>query len=151
MAGQQSFDAQVGDWVAQTKERLEAVFKESAQRTISLMVKYTPVDTGFLRASVRASTSAMPKIIPTAKGGGVNVPYDSGAVLMTIAGAKLGQTIYVGYTANYARHVEYGTSKMAARRFVGRAASQWQRTVRQVSADLQKRAGAGQANPLRPR
>lgn len=134
-----SFEAQVDAWTRQTKERMEAVFKESAQRVVSLAVSYTPVDSGFLRASVQGSLSAMPQINPMAKRGS-GLAGRIGDITLTIVGAQLGQTIYVGYTAAYAAHVEYGTSRMAPRRFVGRAAAQWQSIVRSVAGELQSRA-----------
>lgn len=120
---------------------MTAVFRESARRTISTAISYTPVDTGFLRASVRVSTQAMPQVDPGATGGAAG---GGGEYVMAIAGAQLGQTIYAGWTAAYGPFVEFGTSKMAPRAFVGRAAAQWPATVRQVSQELRTRV-AGRA------
>lgn len=120
---------------------MEAVFKESAQRTVSLAQSQVPVDTGFLRASVRASITSMPAINSAARPADGQSYQPGGEVVLAIVGAGLGDTIFVGYTAAYAGFVEYGTSRMAPRRFVGYAASQWQATVRQVSQELQARAG----------
>ena len=134
-----NFGAQVDAWVMATKERAEAVFRESTKRTVSIAQAAVPVDTGFLRASIRASTSAMPTLSAARPSSG-SFPNGAGDVVLTIAGAQLGQTIFVGYTANYAIYVEYGTSRMAPRGFVARAAQQWQATVNAVTADAKSRA-----------
>lgn len=131
-----SFSGQIDEWVRQTEQRMEAVFRESARRTISTALSYTPVDTGFLRASVRVSTQSMPQVDPSATGG---TPAPGGDYVMSIAGAQLGQTIYAGWTAAYGPFVEFGTSKMAPRAFVARAAMQWNATVQQVSQELRGR------------
>lgn len=123
---------------------MEAVWKESSQRTVSLAQSYVPVDTGFLRASVRAAIDSMPPIEAGSRpvdGGAYN--YTGAQITGVISGAELGQTIFVGYTAGYAGFVEYGTSRMAPRAFVGRAAEQWSITVSQVAGELKGRAGTG--------
>lgn len=134
-----SFADQIDEWVRQTEQRMTAVFRESARRTISTALSYTPVDTGFLRASVRVSLQSMPPVDPEATGPGTAAP--GGDYVMAIAGAEIGQTIYAGWTAAYGPFVEFGTSKMAPRAFVGRAAAQWPATVRQVTQELKSRAG----------
>lgn len=134
-----SFGAQIDSWVKETEARIEAVFRESARRTVSLAISYTPIQTGFLRASVRVSLQSMPQVDPKATGPGTAAP--GGDYVMAIAGAELGQTIYAGWTAAYGPFVEFGTSKMAPRAFVARAAAQWPATVRQVSQELRARAG----------
>lgn len=134
------FSASVGKWAAKSKERVEAIFRESTQRVVSVM--QTPVahggnmrvDTGFLRASIRASLSAMPTINRDSRGSGLSVSYDASAVSLVIAGAKLGQTIYVGYTASYAGYRENHDG------FVRLAAAQWKTIVSQVVRDA--KAGA---------
>lgn len=134
------FSAAVDKWVLKSKNRAEAVFRESTQRVVSEMQKPVgaggnmPVDTGFLRASVRASLSAMPTIDKGSRGADISVSYDSSPVVMTIARAKLGQTIYVGYTASYAPYQEN------SRGFVRLAAAQWQSIVRAVVRDAKAEA-----------
>lgn len=143
MANNLSFGAQIDDWVRATEQRMTAVFRESTRRTISIAQSLVPVDTGFLRASVRASLSEMPRIDSSKSSGGggsrrrrTALPGD---VTLAIAGAKVGQTIYVGYTASYAGFVEYGTSRMAPRAYVGQAVIQWPQTVNQVVNELKNR------------
>ena len=131
----------VDDWCRAQPARMEAIWKESSQRTVSMTQANVPVDTGFLRASIRASTDSMPPIEAKARpDAGASYTSDS-AYVATIAGAELGQSIFVGYTAGYAGFVEYGTSRMAPRAFVGLAVAQWPVTVSQVAAELKARAG----------
>lgn len=140
---QASFAAQVDAFVAQTQQRIDAVFRESAQRIIGVMQTPVgaggnmPVDTGFLRASLRVTLDA--PIPGDQRNPGSVVGYDDSGVALSIAGAPLGSTLFATYGANYAVHQEYGTSKMAGRAFVRLAAAQWQQTVSEVSAELKQR------------
>lgn len=139
-----SFSAQVNEWVKQTEQRTDAVFRESTQRVVSKAQQSVPVDTGFLRASVRASLKAMPPIDTTAtRVAGKTFGYDPGQITLTIAQAKAGvDVIYVGWTANYAAFVEYGTSRMAPRAYVQRAAMLWPSIVNQVAQEARARSGS---------
>lgn len=144
---QGSFAAQVSDWVKATKQRQEAVYKESAQRVVAVM--QTPkgaggnlrVDTGFLRASLVATTSASMPPFRENPGGGAKVSYDPMQINLVIAGADIETPITVVYTANYARHREYGARGQAPDRFVALAAQQWGRIVNEVCAEAKARAG----------
>lgn len=136
------FNAQVNKWVRQTEARMTAVFRESTQRVVSEAQSRIPVDTGFARASIRASLSELPQIDPGFHGGhGQSYSYDQGSIVATIASAKLGETIYVGWTANYVIYLEYGHSQQAPSGFVRISAMQWPRIVSEVSAELRSRAG----------
>ncbi len=135
-----NFTAQIDEWVRATEQRMTAVWKESAQRVISLSVSLVPVDTGFLRASIRASNETMPSIDPAASGQkGGSYSFDGSDITTTIVGAQLGGTIYAGYTANYALMVNYGTSRMEPRRFVDMAAIQWPKIVSEVVEEAKAR------------
>lgn len=138
-----NFTAQVSDWVRQTEQRLDAVFKQSAQEVIFDMQNRTPVDTGFARASVVVSTSAMPSIDPnkTGAGSGTYAP-DVQEIALAIAGAEIGETIFAGYTAAYAVPLEYGHSKQAPNGMVRLAAQRWPAIVAEVSARAQSRVEA---------
>ena len=150
-----NFAAEVSAWVQETQQRMDAVFKESCQRTIAKAQTpvgaggYMPIDTGFLRASVRASTSAMPPIDSAAKPTLPMYAYNSGEVVLTIASAEFGQTIYVGWTANYAAHIHNGTSRMIPRPFATMAALQWESIVHQVGSEAMARA-LQSSGPARP-
>lgn len=139
-----SFTAQVDDWVKKSQARIDAVTKESAKRVVSLAANAVPVDTGFARASIMASTSTMPTI--KSGKGSPDRAYDIAGALssvsLVIAGALPDQTIYVGWTAPYIVRLEYGHSKQAPSGFLRKAAAQWPRIVEQVTSEAKARAGS---------
>ena len=136
------FSAQVSDWVKKTEARMTAVFRESTQRVVSAAQARIPVDTGFARASIRGSLSSMPQIDPSFHGTKGNSYSDTtGQVTLVIAGANVGQTIYIGWTANYVQFLENGHSQQAPSGFVRLAALEWPRIVSEVSAEAKGRAG----------
>lgn len=143
MAG--TFAADVGAWARKSEARMTAVFRQSAQEVAEQVKRTRPegghmrVDTGFLRASLMASTSQMPSIDPTAR------PPDDAApnsfaptptVTLVIAGADIGQTIYLGFTASYARPREYQDG------FVRLTAQRWKRIVADSAALIKSRVDA---------
>ncbi len=141
---------QLDQWVRQTEQRMLAVARESAQWVVSRATQYlsgelVAVQTGFLRASVRASKESMPQIDPAAypKEGSSYSP-NSGEISLVLAGLGIGETAYVGWTAAYAGHIHWGTSSMSPRPFVDLAAMTWPAVVSQVTQELKSRAGAGQ-------
>ncbi|MDR7032939.1 HK97 gp10 family phage protein [Mesorhizobium sp. BE184] len=134
-----SFAATVGNWCQKVPNALEVVFKEAAQELVSQLGQLAPVDTGFLRASLMASTTAMPQL--TRANPGVSVPADLGDIVLVINGADLGDTIYLGYTANYAAFVAYGAQGRAPRPWVTLAAQRWPMIVDEVAARVKQRLG----------
>lgn len=141
MATPRSFAAQVGTWCASSEKRLTAVFRESTQRTVSIAQNLIPVDTGFARASVRASLHEMPKIdYSTTRQAKSTYKYDGVEVTAAIVKAKLGDAIYIGWTAAYAPELERGHSAQAPSGFIGVAAAQWPQTVDTVVRELRERA-----------
>lgn len=134
-----SFAASVGDWCLKVPNALEIVFKESAQELVSQLTQLAPIDTGFLRASLMASTSAMPQL--TRANPGMAVPADLGDIVLVINGADLGDTIYLGYTANYAAYVHYGARGNAARPWVTMVAQRWESIVAAKAAEVKARLG----------
>ena len=135
------FGAAVDGWCKESENRLTAVFRESAQRVASIAANGVPVDTGFARASVRASLDEMPAIIAGSRGKeGQSYSDNFGQITATIAGAQLGQTINVGWTASYVIYLEYGHSKQAPQGFVRLAAEQWPTIVSGVIAEAKSRA-----------
>lgn len=144
----QSFQAEVDAWITKVKGATEAVVKESAQAIVSEM--QTPrgeggrmrVDTGFLRASLLASTSSMPYIDATAYPvPGQIYPYDASAVEAVIIGSEVGQTLYFGYTAAYSAAREYGARGQNPDAFVRSAAQRWPTIVNEKAAELKARLG----------
>lgn len=114
-------------------EQIEAIRIASVQDTVETMLRAVGnggrmrVDTGFLRASLVASTSAMPQINPAARpedGGVYTLPNYDAAILA--AGQQ--DTLYLGFTASYAgaREVKDG--------FAEGAFLDWLATVRRNEA-----------------
>lgn len=137
LKGKRSFSASVGAFVATSEKRLDAVFKESVQRTID--IAQTPVakggkmrvDTGFLRNSGTVSLVGMPS--------GQRRPLDENDkgteqdASVEIAKAGPGATIWFGWSAEYARPREYLDG------FLRSAAQRWRATVAEVAAELKER------------
>jgi HK97 gp10 family phage protein len=126
-----SFGAQIDAMVKKTERNMTAVFRESAKRVIEEAQANVPVDTGALRSSLQLALNAPPQ--PAIR---TTAPTTAPAISAVIAGANLGDTVVASYGMNYATYVEYGTSKMAPRRFVGRAVAKWQGIVNRVVAEV---------------
>ena len=134
-----TFAAAVGEWARKVEGATELVFKEAAQELVTQLNTLVPVDTGFLRASLRASTSAMPVLSLKNPGGSFSV--DPGEITLVIAGAEDGDTIYLGYTANYGAHVHYGANGRPGRPWVDMVAQRWASIVTDKSEEVRKRLG----------
>ncbi len=136
MANGGQFSATVDAWTRKSKRRMLAVFQQSVQDVVDVMQTPVgaggnmPVDTGFLRASLTAQIGAMPSgyQMKTKFEPGAYV-LDSAQYTLTINSARLGDTIYAVYLANYAWYQEYGSQGRDGRAFVRLAALQWQRIV----------------------
>lgn len=124
-------------WARKSKARATAIFRESAQRlseqvqTVQGEGGKLPIDTGFLRASFSLSLQGVP--FGQGKNPGGSFTYDDSEVVLTLAGAELGQTIYGGWVAEYAPFMEerYG--------FLRSGAQNWQAIVKQVTAEAKAR------------
>jgi hypothetical protein len=148
----QSFAATVGAWCEKVPNALEAVFKESVQELVSQMdqllvdmVYDQPVSpsgyrrTGFLRASLMASTEAMPQLVRDNPG--ASVPADLSDVILVINSAELGGVIYLGMTARYASFVHFGVNGRPPRPWMTMAAQRWPQIVDEVAASVKQRLG----------
>lgn len=139
-----SFTAEVSDWVAQTKKFHRAVIRESIKELVRRMQTPVgaggnmPIDTGFLRKSLMASTSFMPTMEFDRDEGGV-YRWNDAQLNTTLSGWSLGEDFYLGYTANYAIHQEFGANGRPGRAFVRLAAQQWPEIVSFVEAKLDAR------------
>jgi hypothetical protein len=131
-----SFSASVGAWVQASQGRMQAVLRQSIQDVIE--DAQTPVakggrmrvDTGFLRNSGQAGIGQMPR------GPSVNTgeaPSSEGDVTLTLARLKPGDTLYFGWTANYARTREHKDG------FLRMAVQKWQQIVNKNAAELRRR------------
>ena len=130
-----SFSAQVDAWARKAHGRSEAVFKTAVQNTFDLA--QVPVasggrmriDTGFLRASFAASLDGIPSG-PSRQGEAKGNPDD---VALTIARLNIGDTIYAGWTANYA------AAREAKDGFREAAVQRWPITVAEAAAEAKRR------------
>lgn len=115
--------AKLDQWALKTAERTEAVVKASAQGVIDEAQRPVakggnmPVDTGFLRNSLRSSVSGQ------AVGAGAE------SYVLAAASMSAGDVARFEWSAEYAAPVEYGARGRAGRFFVRNAAAQWQRIV----------------------
>ncbi|MGK8640450.1 HK97 gp10 family phage protein [Brucella anthropi] len=144
-----SFAATVGQWAVKVDGALEVVFKESAQELVGQMdqqladmVYDQPSSenyrrTGFLRASLMASREAMPRLYRDNPG--ASVPPDLQQVILVINSTDIGDTIYLGYTANYAAYVHYGAKGAAPRPWVTLIAQRWEEIVAAKAKEVKQR------------
>jgi hypothetical protein len=129
----QTFAAQVDAWARESRERMDAVYKTAISYTFEEVQDRTPVDTGFLRASFKATTGA-PQTLNERNPGGVGYtpePFD-----FVIAGVEYGDTVYGTFSANYAGHVEYGANGRPGRGMVRLAAQNWQVNVNRAVSSV---------------
>lgn len=138
MAGQKSFSAAVDEWVMKSRARMLAVFRLSAEYVIEDVIVRTPVDTGFLRASLTVSLDGPLPIRPDAKPTGTRT-YQPQPYSLQIAGADLGDTIYASFVASYSAHVEYGARGRAGAGMVRLAAQAWPQHVARAVSEAKAR------------
>lgn len=141
MAGQKSFSAEVDEWVMKSRARMLAVFKLSTEYVIEDVIVRTPVDTGFLRASLTVSLDGPLPIRPDAKPAGTET-YQPQPYSLQIAGADLGDTIYASFVASYAAHVEYGAQGRAGAGMVRLAAQAWPQHVARAVSEAKARVAS---------
>jgi hypothetical protein len=146
-----SFSATIGNFVNRVKEAEEAVFQESLQELVKQldeqlgsMIYETPESpnykrTQFLRDSIMASNASMPTL--NRSNPGVTVTPDFSQTELIISDAELGDTIYLGYTAEYGAYVHFGTQDMAPRPWVTLVAQRWQQIVSAQAASVKQRFG----------
>lgn len=147
-----SFSAAIADWCRKVEGATEAVFHESVNELVAMMnelltsmVYDQPISpsgylrTGFLRASLVASTAAMPALNRANPGGSFQVPGDQ--IEAVIQGADIGETIYLGYTAQYGAYVHFGAGTETPRPWVTLAAQRWPQIVEAKVAELKSKLG----------
>lgn len=124
----QTFTAQVQAFADRAKAKAEVVVKQSAQEVFEIAQTPVaqggnmPVDTGFLRNSMVAGLNGSTSL------------SGPDAYVLAIAGMELGDSVFGGWTANYARHVEYGARGLPGRHFALNASRQWQAIVAKNAA-----------------
>lgn len=105
--GAARFASQVDEWVQQSEKRINAVFRLSTQKVISLMQSNVPYRDGFLRTSLVVLVNQKPPAADKSQADGMG-QYTDAYMQMQIAGAVSGDRIVAAYTMNYARRLEYG-------------------------------------------
>lgn len=138
-----TFKKQMDAYIAKYKIKLEAVARTAAQNLLDEANAEgpsvanpdggrggrLPVDTGFLLNSIAAAVGSMPS--------GPSVASDEmgspDAAAIVIAKLNLGESLYIGWTANYAgrMNVRYG--------FKDAAEQKWQQYVNQAVAEVNRR------------
>ena len=117
-----SFAKQVGSFAAASEDRMLAVFRQSAQDVVNDAQKprakggNMPVRTGFLRNTGDAAVNSLPVGETEPPEGQEFFEWDGDAALLVINRAQLGDTIFFGWSANYAKYMEsrYGFMRLAA-------------------------------------
>lgn len=150
MAG--TFSATVGDWANKIEGASEVIFKEACQELVEeldemlvSLVYNAPISpsgyrrTGFLRASLMGSKSAMPQL--SRANPGAAVTPDFGETVLVINSLDLGETMFLGYTANYGAIVHYGANGRQPRPWVDLVAQKWPIIVQTVAARVMSRLG----------
>lgn len=131
-----SFSETIGKWASQTPERVGAVHKRALEKLAMEMTRTkaeggnVPVDTGNLYRSLVASTSGMP---PTS-----DKPAVGSNINSVIAVLSTNQPVWFGYTAKYARRMNFGfvgadtlgrVYNQQGNHFVERAVAMWPQIV----------------------
>jgi len=130
--------AAVPDFVRKSKKRMTALVRESVQRVYN--GAQVPVNkggkmrvkTGFLRASGTMSLTGMPSG-PVRGDPEGNYEPDGAVVTAVLQGFKPGDTIYVGWTANYARYRNIFDG------FLDTQLQNWSSIVRDVTLEIKAR------------
>ena len=124
-----TFTADINKFISASNDRIEAVFKQSAQEVIrEAQTDYnkggnTPIDTSFLINSGQAAIGQLP-IGPDEQPEGYAVQdWNPGETVTTINRWRVGETLYFGWTANYAQPMENRF------KFMRKASQKWQTIV----------------------
>lgn len=116
--------ADVSKWSEKAKRNARLVAMEAIQDTEDMMTERVP---GLMRGAAFVEGK---------------VPVDTSALINShkpalLGGFELGDTVVSGFggaAEKYAKHVEYGTSRMRGRFFVRNAVQKWSATVAAVAA-----------------
>ena len=132
MSTAQTFIADVSAWASSFPQKMDALARQVSQEMSERVIEATPVDTGFLRSSWQPSIGQ-----PQAGQGAAGAQGTAVAkVTLTATQMQAGDLYYLINNANYAEHVEYGTSKMQGRFMVNDNAKRWPVVVEKVAKDL---------------
>ena len=133
-----SFKAQVDDFIKDSNARALAVFQAAAQdviqdaQIIDDKGGNMPLDTSFLVNSGQASIDVLPIGPDVRPKNYVQQDWNPSETVTTINRVKLGDTLYFGWTANYARYMENRF------KFMRSAAQLWPEHVSKRAAEFKK-------------
>lgn len=157
-----SFSAIISNWTKVVAEAVDAVMKNSAQRLVKELndevtrLVYDPPEvdgykrTGFLRASLVASTEAMPTLITDGDGAEKSADAHMGPLVLVINGWEGDATLYLGYTAAYGARIHYGytgpdslgrTFAQSPRPWVTLVCQRWETIVAEEAAKVKAAFG----------
>jgi len=133
-----TFQQQVAGHIAQYKKRMRVVAKESVQdvvadaQTVRARGGRMRVKTGFLRASINAAIGRMPSG-QSVNSGQVQSPIQGSGIAAALLrwNPEKDETIFVGWTADYARPREYVDG------FLRGAVEKWPQIVNQNAKKVQ--------------
>lgn len=143
-----SFADQVGAWAAESTARMEAVWRGSIEMLADEMTTTRanggrlPFQTGNLMRSLLASTAGMPSQ------GGADARFSGSDVGVVAAGLNLGEEVWIGFQANYARRMNYGfvgedalgrTFNQEGAHFIEGAVAAWPTIVELVAEDIKNK------------
>lgn len=148
-----NFGQQVDAWTRKSRTLMEAVFQEATQDLIVAAQTpkgkggNMPIRDGFLRNSGTAALNSVPSGPSRAPDGYKNVDWDASPMAVVVASAKIGDRIVFGWTAAYARRMEYGfsgkdslgrTYNQTGNGFMRLAAQRWPEIVRDAAQRVRK-------------
>jgi hypothetical protein len=144
----QKFAAQVDAWCKESEDRLMMVFKRAVELLAEELARTRgnggalPHRTGNLMRSLAARINALPP------GGAPGAVYGGSDVGAVVAQALLGDSVSLGFQANYARRMNYGfvgqdrlgrNFNQSGAGFVERAAAMWPALVERAAAEFRDR------------
>lgn len=133
----------VSKWTTETEERMDDVFREASKDLYDELWRATPVDTGNLRNSLRASKQGVQaQQFPSGPG-----YYNSSTAqaYQEIDSLKVGERIEMAYAATYARRLEFGFTgydslgryyNQPGRFWIRQTSSRWRSIVRAAARRL---------------
>lgn len=118
----------VSKWTTETEERMDDVLREASKDLYDQLYQATPVDTGNLRNSLRASKQGVQaQSYPSGPGYANSSTAES---YQEIDSLKVGERIQMAYAATYARRLELGfTGYDSLGRYYSTPGRFWVRTV----------------------
>jgi hypothetical protein len=128
-----AFSRAIDKWVSGSIDRMEAVQKTAAQDLVKEVSTprdkggNMPVDTSNLINSLHGNVGSLPR--GSTDG---NASFQSGNIALAINKWNAGEALYLGWTAEYAKHME------ARYAFMKLAAQNWDSTVMKAARKVKK-------------